>query len=436
MRQERTQRSVFHQPDAAAMELALKRNQQNSAGIILLLAWKAGLVRNEISALTWAQTDPDAALLRLPDREIPLEEQTAEALRQWKAHCGDGAEYVAASRRAKAPMSGPRLSGIARRALDDVGLEDVTLKDLRYDFIRREIETHGLPRALRVAGISLTSYNSSVAKILESGGFERIGLESGKKERKQQAPQPENEYLLWKIMQANRQTPGGIAIWLIQQMGLRVSDVALLTWDDVDFEAGVLRLRGEELPLAVGTARILSEERARRAPGDDPHVILSPRARKPITEDRLSVLIRETLIRGGLDDLGALDIRMGMLREIDWKILRSWVDERGAITPRETGRLLGLTDNLARSRLQALERAGYLVHVGRRYYAADRTPPEDRLKEAVEAYIAEHGSISCKEAWQLLNIPPRQIGYILRRMAKDGELAASGRGRYVLPGGR
>lgn len=47
----------FHRPDAAAVEAALSSHDCRPAGIVLLLAWRAGLTRNEIHALTWESVE-------------------------------------------------------------------------------------------------------------------------------------------------------------------------------------------------------------------------------------------------------------------------------------------------------------------------------------------------------------------------------------------
>ena len=124
---------------------------------------------------------------------------------------------------------------------------------------------------------------------------------------------------------------------------------------------------------------------------------------------------------------------LGRLREIDWRILRTQVEENGFITPGEAAQKLGVGVAAAWNRLQFLEKWGYLVHVGRKYYAADKTPPAERMRELLYKYISENGSIGCQEAAELLNIPYRQIGYLLRTMVKKGELSTVKRGRYELP---
>ena len=234
-------------------------------------------------------------------------------------------------------------------------------------------------------------------------------------------------------MRRSEHEPSGIALKLMYELGIGVTDAARLTWGDVDFETRVLRLRGEELDLSAGTLRVLKEERARRAPEDDPHVILSVNARKPIPPDRLSAMLRGALIDGGLEHVTPVDVREGRLREIDWRILRTQVEENGFITPGEAAQKLGVGVAAAWNRLQFLEKWGYLVHVGRKYYAADKTPPAERMRELLYKYISENGSIGCQEAAELLNIPYRQIGYLLRTMVKKGELSTVKRGRYELP---
>ena len=47
-------------------------------------------------------------------------------------------------------------------------------------------------------------------------------------------------------------------------------DLAALTWDQVDLDAGVLRLPGQEVPLTNAVRRLLERARAARRPEDDP----------------------------------------------------------------------------------------------------------------------------------------------------------------------
>ena len=43
----------YHAPDVAAMERLLEKHRFDATGVIVLLAWRAGLSRKAISELTW-----------------------------------------------------------------------------------------------------------------------------------------------------------------------------------------------------------------------------------------------------------------------------------------------------------------------------------------------------------------------------------------------
>ena len=73
---------TMRRPDARAMAQLLAEQTQTAAGLILRLAWRQGLTREEIQRLTWNDVDFSAHQLRLPDRTIPLETETEDCLRR------------------------------------------------------------------------------------------------------------------------------------------------------------------------------------------------------------------------------------------------------------------------------------------------------------------------------------------------------------------
>ncbi len=64
------QEYIVNRPDPNAMKQILEKNFENAAGVILRLAWQAGLLRDEIHTLTWGQIDflDNQILLKRPDR--------------------------------------------------------------------------------------------------------------------------------------------------------------------------------------------------------------------------------------------------------------------------------------------------------------------------------------------------------------------------------
>lgn len=86
------QEYVVNRPDEGAMERVLRKNSDNAAGVILRLAWQAGLLRDEIQRLTWAQIDFLDQRITLPDRRCPFR-------RSWQTGWRSCAEAATAARR-------------------------------------------------------------------------------------------------------------------------------------------------------------------------------------------------------------------------------------------------------------------------------------------------------------------------------------------------
>ena len=136
----------FKRPDATAMERVLARHPADPEGAVLRLAWQAGLSREEIAGLTWPQVDLTDSVLYLSDRTVPLEGDTLNCLRRRHERYAAVSDHVVISDRYKRPMPPESVSRLARNALDAEGLR-VSLKDLRQDFVIRQLETHDWPYA-------------------------------------------------------------------------------------------------------------------------------------------------------------------------------------------------------------------------------------------------------------------------------------------------
>lgn len=407
--------TAFHQPDTEAMERLLVAHSCDRAGVVLRLAWRAGLTRDEIASLDWERVDIAAALLRLGEREVPMEEETARCLGQWRLAQEGGETKVM-------PVAPQSVSRIARRALDAAGQTRVRLLDLRLDFVRRQMEVHDWPYVLRISGFSVTTYRLVLARFRQTGRpAARHGGET-------------DELKLWKALQAERGTPAGIALWLAQHPGLTAQEIVALTWNEVDLAAGVLRLADGERPLTQATRSVLAAEKARRAPEDDPHVLLTPRTRKPMGTARLSALVRDALIRGGLEDLSLSDMRRGSERKTARQRILDFARDRGSVTRGDVTALLGVTESAAHRRLAELVRGGALVRVNARYYLPGTVVPAGEQEQAVLDFIARYGTAYRQDVAELLHIGPRPAARILNRMVESGELVRPDRSRrYMLP---
>lgn len=216
------------------------------------------------------QVDFQENCLFLESRTIPLEEETASCLTARFDSGGAVSPWVVVSDKFREPMRPESISRIVRNALNEGSMPRVQLKDLRRDYFLRQLKMHDWTYAVRVSGLSVSTFQS-----LFAGGTPH-------QKRQIQTKHPFDEFRLWQILQKEEGTAVGLALWMSWQMGVQGKDLVSLTWDQVDLEKGVLHLPGQDLPLTNAVRRQLEKEQQARSPGEDLHVLLSPQSRRPM----------------------------------------------------------------------------------------------------------------------------------------------------------
>lgn len=178
---------VVNRPDAGAMRTLLER-ESDPEGVIVRLAWLAGLSRDEIAALCWEQVSFMDERLELPDRTIPMTEQLRGYL--WRLYQNRKSEspYVVVSERYGDRMQPESISRLARQALDRSGQKDVRLMDLRHDWIIHQLETEDWPTVARLSGVEVPALQARFSRFVT-------------REKPQSKPADEgrvDEFKLWK----------------------------------------------------------------------------------------------------------------------------------------------------------------------------------------------------------------------------------------------
>lgn len=410
--------------EEAALRRLLEREQTGPEAVVLRLAWLEGLTREEIANLTWSQVSFLDGRLELPDRAVPLDPELRTMLWRLQEAHGGASPYVVLSARSRTPLRPESISRLARQALDRGGLAGVRLLDLRYDWILRQLETQDWPEAARLSGMEVASLQ---IRFSAGAGAERKSA-GGRRE-----PDQIDEFKLWKVLQAERGTPAGLALWLAWQLGLQAREMTALTWDQIDWEGDRVRLPDREVVLSSTVRRLLEEERRSRAPSDDPHVLLTERSRRPIDLPRLSRMTRAALIRGGMERTALRDLRRNEGRDSGDALILQQALNAGAVSRGEVSRLLGLSKTAAYHRLRRLTERKRLVRVGGKYYLPGTVVPPERHLETVRAYLEREGFAYRQDVAALLHIQPKQCGLVLRHMVEAGQLVQRGQ-RYVLPG--
>lgn len=372
--------------DAAAMNALLARCGPTAPGVILRLAWQAGLARREIQALTWGQVDLMEWKIALPGRTVPLPMELALFLAPLE---GPAEAAVVPSQRTGGPMEAQTISHLAKAALTEGGLPGVRLTDLRTDCARRMLADGQDWQAVSRA----TGFSAAALRSLGGGSTRAV------KEPRARAAAVE------RLLQKEGPTPAGVAIALAWRAGLGLDEILKLKWEDL-----------ASLSLDPRTKKLLGQAEGKAG------YVLSTRTGRPYDRARLSRLVRATFIKEGLDDLTLRDLRqLRSADEFDARLLALAAGREG-VTAREVQEALSLSDTAASHRLKRLVQQGKLTRVGLRYYLPGAVVPREEQEEAIIQYLKEEGFAYRQDIARLLRIPASQCRPVLSRLVESGRV--------------
>lgn len=412
---------TFKRPDPAAMERVLTRFPYSPEGAILRLAWLEGLSREEIAALTWDQVQFEDNALTLPDRTVPLAPSAEDCLRERHRLYAQRDPHVIISDRYQRPMPPESVSRLARTALDTEG-QKVSLKDLRQDFVIRQLQTHDWTYAARVSGMAVSTLRDAFSPYLTKPAAPKNPL----------AQRDEAEYLLWRVIQQEGSSPAGLALWMGWKLQMQPGEIASLTWGQVDFDQNLIRLPDRTVSMGSRLRRLLLDAWDRRKDPTEPRVFTAPTTGRPMDLSRLTTVTRTALIRGGLEHVNLRNLHTWVRQGDRAQLLMAQAEEQGWLTREAVMERLGVSKSTARQYLLELREAGRLVRVGTRYYPAGAVADPDDHLDIIRAYLQEHGTGRRQDFIRLLGLEPEQGTLLLRRLTDRGELVLTGR-HYTLP---
>ena len=419
------QEYVINRPEKGAMDQILQKNSYNAAETILRLAWQAGLLRDEIQHLTWAQIDFPYRQIVLPDRTVPISEELVDWLADLKDHRNGCSETVVLSDRDRKPLTPQSISRLARTALDKEGQTAIRLIDLRHDFVLRQLEEHDWQYVSRITGVEAAALNLHFSKHLRE---KKVSTRIRREE-----PAQIDDFSLWKLVQTERTTPAGVTLWLTWQLGLRLEEIVALKWDQVDLEQGSLHMPDRTVSLTSGVHSVLKDLRA--ASPDSVYVLTAPRSGQPYDRVRLSKLVRTLLIRAGMDNVTLRDLRLDCAARTGGEDqVMAYLRKHQSVTRNQVMELLGVSKTAAYTRLKQMAKRGKLTQVGARYYLKGNVVPPERQAEAILEYLAKEGFAYRQDSARLLRIDPGQCRPILQKMVAAGQIIQE-RQRYELKRG-
>ena len=357
----------------------------------------------------------------LKDRRVPMCEEVERALLSRSKGFDWASPYIIFSYRTREPMDRGSISRIVREALNqEEALSNITLTDLRHDFIVRQLETHDWAYVARITGFTASAFQASYSPYIKIKNLEQREL------------QGDDEYRIWRILQNARGTTEGLALALRWYMNLSLVDMVALTWDQVDLENRMLHLPKGDLEIPHSVREYFSLLYQKRGEGEDPHVLLKEHARTPLDVSYLSRLVRTVLLQGGVDNIMFRDTCKDPKNKTDKAKILDFAKANPGFIRHDALEALGMSRTTLYRLISDLLDEKKLDRVGMMYYLSGTVVPEEEQYEVICDFLKENGTATIGDLHFILRIERRQCGRILNKMVKDGKLTRTGN-HFSLP---
>jgi integrase len=294
-------------------------------------------------------------------------------------------------------------------------MKGITLKTLRYDFVARMLEKHDWPHVLSISGYTVTTSRRYSLSTKKGKGTPQERTDESLEEKVQAVLKREGDSLEGLVLQLSLQ-------------GLTYAEIIALTWEQVDIEARCVRLPNRTIPLQQPLCDALSAYGEER---EGEHVFLTPRAKKLWREERLSVQMRNFLVRNGLEGSTVAQLKLALKDSSEKALLLEYARIKG-INSIEASKLLGIVRSRTTQLINEMINEGKLVRLGSKAYPADTAIHPDNREEGIITYLKEHGPATHMEIVDLLHAGKRATLDLLTAMVKAGKLRKAGKGTYAI----
>ena len=420
----------IQRPDEEALRRVLTSHKGRIEEIALRFAWTMGLTTGEMLDLTWNDVSFVTGEVCLSDRNVPMDEEMQQCLQErFDQPKFREKEFIMTSDNRLRHTHRVNLTNYVRDALDtEEMLRDISLTNLREDFVIRQLEQHDWSYVLRISGLSTRALYTTYGQYVQKGEHRKRGTGTREASFTQ-----EDEFKLWTLIQKEDTSVVGIALWMVWQYGFSLQEISDLTWKQIDWDAGSIHMEARQVPMGAALQRRLRTIFADRRTDDDPHIVLSPRARRPYRADRLSVVIGEVLVRNDILNFDLSTLKLVKEKQQLRDEIRASLQEKGWFRMEEVSERVSQTEVAIRQQISLLVEEGEIARVGTKYYKKDTIVPPEQHRETILKYIEEHGCAKRRELTKLLGIEVRQCSWIISKLVDEGKVIREGQ-YYKLPG--
>ena len=155
-----------------------------------------------------------------------------------------------------------------------------------------------------------------------------------------------------------------ITLQLGWELGLPLMEIVSLTWNQVDFEKKELQIGESVYALSATLIQILQEAYSNSISSEDAHILLTPRSKQPFAKDRLSKVVRNAMVRGGLEEIQFARLSHVSLKKARLEKIYSYIEKNGYINKKQVAALWGVSLIIAQNNLHEMAEQGLLVRKG------------------------------------------------------------------------
>lgn len=407
----------FNKPDGEALRRLLAQSGTMPISTIIRLSWECGLQRTEISALKYEQIDFELGEIVLPDRRVPLSAETLSYLWELMSENRTFSDYVLVSQKKTAPMAEPSISRLVRTELDKFGQDEVRLADLRFDYIVGQLRRNSIEFVSYISGVETRTLQAQYLPYADGSSAAE----------KRPAPSYDDFYCL---MHDEGGSMSALALWFVWQLGYKVTELPRLKWDMVDLDGASMGGRGlpDELASLLRGVRAENERYS-------PYIFLTESTKKPLTRERITKMVKQTLVSSGIFDIGFKELCADYSPELEERRrqLAAFLAENGCADRSVIADALSVDERTVNQLLRRLRADGDIVLVGRQYYLRGAVVSPEEQHSAIMSYISEHPMSSRAELCDMLGLANRrQFLPIIKPLIDEGLVARTAGQRYIL----
>lgn len=403
------------------MHEMLARIDDDTRQAVVRLAWQAGLTAEEIGRLKWSDVNFTSDTIRIGNRTIPMAHDLSEFLSQMNQR---GPFVIYSRKDAHSPSSRNNITLKSREAFRVMGLNDMTLKTLKYDFIVRSIEMMPIEDVSRITGIT-RQYLREMYKAYTGSALPD-----------HPRAKPELFFDKDKILAAAEREKYSIdstALLLSMMGGLTMEEMSELEWNNVNFLSSEICIKNITFLISQYLTEYLKELKIRSS-SSSPYVLHGVISDNKLDPVFIKKHVRQFLIRNHMEviDLSVLRGAYDSLNRSEMELAIINKMRNGVSSVERISEELNIGHTKTIELLNGLCKGGkvHYITASKQYVLNGQQNNWERVLAALPDCADDSGDISMSRLMSSTGLTNSLLRYYLNKAIKEGRITKVKPARY------